>query len=114
MIFDKFSNILLGFSLLALLVMNVGRYLATYHPIFHRTSLTKGKLLTLFTFSVIIEKSVAAMSINNLVISKEVSLLIFNIALFFPCCLSTTNCLQSSGKVVETKKYQPILKNRSL
>jgi hypothetical protein len=31
------------FSLFALLVMNFDRYLATSHPFFHRTSVTKGK-----------------------------------------------------------------------
>ena len=37
--------ILLGFPLIALLVMNFDRYLATYYPLFHRTSVTRGKLL---------------------------------------------------------------------
>ena len=49
-IFKRVSAIVLGFSLVALLVMNFDRYLATYHPIFHRTSVTKGKL---FIFDVI-------------------------------------------------------------
>ena len=43
-----------GFSLLALLVISVDRYLATHYPILHRRSVTKGKLLTLFTFLAII------------------------------------------------------------
>ena len=43
-----------GFSLLALMVMSVDRYLATHYPILHRTSVTKGKLLLFFTFLVII------------------------------------------------------------
>ncbi len=38
------ANILLGFPLIVLLVMNFDRYLATYHPLFHRTSVTKRKL----------------------------------------------------------------------
>ena len=44
------SNICIFSSLLALLVMSVDRYLATHYPLFHRTSVTKKKLLTLFTF----------------------------------------------------------------
>ena len=51
-----------GFSLLALLVMNFDRYLATYYPIFHRTSVTKGKLLTLLGILSIIH---VALSSNN-------------------------------------------------
>ncbi len=42
----EITNIFVGFSLLAVLVMNFDRYLATYYPIFHRTSVTKRKLLT--------------------------------------------------------------------
>ena len=71
------SNTIIGFSLLALLVMSVDRYLATHYPIFHRTSVTKGKLLTLFTFLVIILIALCVMSTNELVIPYEVGLLIF-------------------------------------
>ena len=43
------STTFIGFSLLVLWVMNFDWYLATYYPIFHRTSVTKGKFLTLLT-----------------------------------------------------------------
>ena len=49
-------DVFFGFSLLALLVMNIDRYLATHYPIFHRISVTKGKLLILFMFAVILLK----------------------------------------------------------
>ena len=49
LISNALLRIFIGFSLFVLLVMNVDRYLATHYPIFHRTSVTKGKLLTLFT-----------------------------------------------------------------
>ena len=39
------ANILLGLPFVALLVMNFDRYLATYYPLFHRTSVTRRKLL---------------------------------------------------------------------
>ena len=71
------------FSLLALFVMNVDRYLATYYPIFHRTSVTKGKLLTLFAFLVNFEVTVVVMSVNNFLISYEVGLVMFYI-IFIP------------------------------
>ena len=83
MISHEVLNVFIGFSLLALLVMNVDRYLATHYPIFHRTSVTKGKLLALFAVLVIIELTSAAMSINGLVISFQVHLLIF-LAIFIP------------------------------
>ena len=75
--------IFIGLSSVALLVMNVDRYLATHYPIFHRTSVTKRKLLALFTVLVIIELTSVAMSINDLVISFQVHLLIF-LAIFIP------------------------------
>ena len=42
------SSRFIFYSLFALFVMNVDQYLATHYPIFHRTSVTKGKLFTLF------------------------------------------------------------------
>ena len=71
------SQTTIGFSLLALFVMNFDRYLATYYPIFHRTSVTKGKLLTLLICLIIIVTTAMAMSINNLVIPFQAGLLIF-------------------------------------
>jgi uncharacterized membrane protein (DUF485 family) len=48
----RLSTVFLGLSLLALLVMNFDRYLATSYPIFHQTSVTKGKLLTILAILV--------------------------------------------------------------
>ena len=77
-------HIFLGFSLLVLFVMNVDQYLATHYPIFHRTTVTKKKLLTLFTLAVIIEITLVAMSINNLFIPYGVGVFIFFISFIFP------------------------------
>ena len=71
------TNIFPGSSLLALLVMNFDRYLATSYPIFHRTSVTKRKLLTLFAILVSIDGTLIAISANDSVISDEVHVLIF-------------------------------------
>ena len=81
------SNISILFSLLALLVMSVDRYLATHYPIFHRTSVTKGKLLTFFAFLLFIQITVATISVNDLVISYQVGLLIFGILYIPPMLL---------------------------
>ena len=78
---DQLSNISLIFSLLALFVANFDRYLSTYHPILHRTSVTKRKRLTLFIFLIIFEIILAVPSINNLVINQVMVLLIFGIML---------------------------------
>ena len=65
-----------AFSLLALLVMNFDRYLATSYPIFHRKSVTKKRLLTLLITLIIIEMTLAAMSTNDAIISYQVHILI--------------------------------------
>ena len=76
----------LTFSLFALLVMNFDRYLATSYPIFHRTSVTKGRLLTLLAILIIVEAILRAMSVNDLLISDQMHDVIFSI-LFIPAML---------------------------
>ena len=77
----SWTNTFLGFSLFALLVMNFDRYLATSYPIFHRTSVTKGRLLTLLAILIIVEITLRVMSVNDFVISYQVHLLIISILL---------------------------------
>ena len=71
------TNIFIAFSLLVLLVMNFDRYLATYYPIFHRTSVTKGRLLTLLAILIIVFLTFALMAANDFFISYEVVVITF-------------------------------------
>jgi hypothetical protein len=75
------TSSLLVFSYLALLVMNFDRYLATSYPIFHRTSVTKGRLLTLLAILIIFEIPMKVMSVNEFVISDQVHAIIICILL---------------------------------
>ena len=77
------TNVFLGFSLFALLVMNFDRYLATSYPIFHRASVTKGRLLTLLAILIIVEITLSVLSANEFVISYQVHVIIRSI-LFVP------------------------------
>ena len=52
--------------------MNFDRYLATSYPIFHRTSVTKGRLLTLLAILIIVEVILVVISVNDFVISDQV------------------------------------------
>ena len=73
----------IGFSMLALLVMSIERYLGAYYPIFHPTSVTRRRLLTLL---VILDVTAAVMHViseNGLVISSTVFSIIFT-TLFLP------------------------------
>ena len=82
-IFYRSSNTFVYSSLLALLVISVDQYLATHYPLFHRTFVTKRKLLTLFAVLCFIQITVMAISVSNLVVSYQVGFLIFGI-LFIP------------------------------
>jgi hypothetical protein len=75
----RLTGIFLVFSSFALLVMNFDRYLATSYPIFHRTSVTKGRLLTLLAILITIEITLTVMAVNNFVISDQVHILILSI-----------------------------------
>jgi hypothetical protein len=66
--------------------MNFDRYLATSYPIFHRTSITRGRLLTLLAILIIVEITLNVMSVNDFVISDQVHGLILCI-LFIPAML---------------------------
>jgi heme/copper-type cytochrome/quinol oxidase subunit 2 len=93
------------------LVMNFDRYLATYYPIFHRTSVTKGKLLTLLAIPSIVMLTFRVMSVNSYVISNPVFGLIFFFILFPPLLFINyklftfvRKCRKSNGMSPEMKK----------
>ena len=73
---DILSSAFIGPSLLILLVMNFERYLATYYPIFHRTSVTKKKLLSLLATLIIVVLVLLLMSLS-FAITFYIGLLIF-------------------------------------
>ena len=104
------SNICILFSLLALLVMSVDRYLATHYPLFHRTSVTKGKLLTFFAFLFFIQLTVATISVNDLVISYQVGLLIFGILVIPPMLLINYKLFTVARKNRRNKDIPPEMK----
>ena len=81
------TNTFLCFSIFALLVMNFDRYLATSYPILHRTSVTKGRLLTALAILIIIEITLKVMSVNDFVISDQVHVIII-CSLIIPPMLS--------------------------
>ena len=79
----RVSNIFVGLSLFALLVMSFDRYLATYFAIFHRTSVTKRKLLGLHGILSILMISFFMLAYNNIILSHEVGVLII-LGILFP------------------------------
>ena len=80
----RFASAFFMFSLLALFVMSFDRYLAASYPFFHRTSVTKKKLLTLLTILIIIELTLTVFSANDAIISYQTHMLILSILLTPP------------------------------
>ena len=71
------------FSFLVLLVMSIERYLGAYYPIFHRTSLTRRKLLTLLAILIVVHTTMDVIHINN-IITKILAIIIVMVTVFFP------------------------------
>ena len=78
-IFIESMYMFLSFSLLPLLVMNFDRYLATSYPIFHRTSVTKGRLLTLLAILIIVQVILISLFVNDFFVSYHLHCLIISI-----------------------------------
>ena len=78
-IYLYFASIFLTFSFYLLLVMSIERYLGTYYPIFHRTSVTRRRLLTLFLISLIPPVFMYLISSNGLLVPGSVFFLLFKV-----------------------------------
>ena len=71
------ANIFIGFSLHALIVTNFDGYLATYYPFLHRTSVTKAKLLALFTMLNFIVVTLGLLSVYDFISVAVFILIVF-------------------------------------
>ena len=71
-----------GFSFLVLLVMSIERYLGAYYPIFHRTSVTRRRLLTLLAILLIFQTTLQVISSSDMIIPRPLNLIIFIIIVF--------------------------------
>ena len=75
-----FVTVFLGSSFYALLVMSIERYLGTYYPIFHRTSVTRRRPLALLTIILIFHTTLHVISNNDMIIPRTLVVTIFVIA----------------------------------
>ena len=78
------SPLFVAVSLNALWVMSFERYLATSYPIFHRTSVTKAKLSSLFALLNVVAIILLLLSFNDFILSYEVCVAIGFIIQFPP------------------------------
>ena len=82
MVIDYFSWIFSGRSC----SHELDRYLSTYYPLYHRTSVTKGKLLGLHAILSILTVTFLMLTTYNIILSFEVGLLIC-LGILFPSML---------------------------
>ena len=78
------STALLAFSLFALFVISIERYLGAYYPIFHRTAVTRSRLLTVLVILLIFQTALWVISRNDIVISETVHVIIVVLVTFPP------------------------------
>ena len=81
--YEKLSSLFPCFSFVVLLVLSFERYLGAYYPLFHRTSVNRRRLLTLLAVLLIVPTVIISISVNDLVISFPVALIIF-LGIAFP------------------------------
>ena len=106
-IYRHFSDLFIGFSIIALLVMNIERYLGVYYPFFHRTSVTRRRLLTLLAVLCILPIILFMISLNDLVISFSVGLIIFFAIVFPPIIFLNYKLFKISRKVRRDNTASP-------
>ena len=105
------ANMFLIFSLLALLVMNFDRYLATSYPIFHRTSVTKGRLLIIFAILSVVKVTLMLITVlYDSVISFTVFLLVSFIILFPPMLFMNYKLFTIARKSRRNRGISPEMK----
>jgi hypothetical protein len=100
------------FSLFALLVMNFDRYLATSHPFFHRTSVTKGKRLTLLAILIIVDITLKVMCMNDFVIPSHIYFLIISILLIPAMLFINYKLFLVVRKSRKNKRISPDIKKK--
>ena len=99
-------KVLIGFSFCALFVMSIERYLGAYYPIFHRTSVTKRRLLTLLSMLLIISTVFDLIYIND-IIYRALGVIFFIIVVFLPLLYLNFKLFNISREVRRRKATSP-------
>ena len=100
-------TVFFGFSVTALLLMSIERYLGAYYPIFHRTSVTKHRLLTPLAILLIVYITLNMISRDNIIIPKALSILIVALVVLPPLIYFNLRLFIISRKVRRRKATSP-------
>ena len=76
-IYRRLGNFVVAMSMPVLFLMSIERYLGVYYPIFHRTSITRSRLLTALATISTFPATLIILSTNQMVISYSAGLGIF-------------------------------------
>ena len=107
-----FVVVFLPFSLYALLVMSIERYLGAYYPIFHRTSVTRRRLLTLLAIFLVFHTTLHVISTNDMIISRTFLYVIFAVAVFPPLVYLNFKLFKISSEMRRKKATLPEKRTR--
>ena len=99
-----YSVTFLASSLLVLLVMNFERYLGTYYPLFHRTSVTRRRILSLLTILLVVQTTLYMLSRNDLVIPGSRTSTIAGVAILLPLFFFNYKLFKISREVLRRKE----------
>lgn len=111
-IYNHFGNIFVGSSLVALIVMNVERYFGVCYPIFHHTSVTRSRLLTLLVILSIVHAVIIIFSTNDFLISFPMGLAIFMVILFPPLFFINYKLFKISRKARRYNAVSPDVRQK--
>ena len=102
-----FTDVIIGFSFCVLLVMSIERYLGAYYPIFHRTSVTRRRLLTILSLMLIFHITLSAICTIGKVISLNVVFIIYIITISLPLVYFNLKLFKISREVLRKKPARP-------
>ena len=106
-VYLNFVTLFYGFSFFVLLVMSIERCLGAYYPIFHCTTVTKRRLLTLLAILLIFNTTLYVISTNDMIISRTLAIILFIIASFPPLLYLNFKLFKISREVRQRKASSP-------
>ena len=100
-------TVFIGSSFCVLLVMSIERYLGACYPVFHRTSVTRRRLLALLTMTLIFHTTLNVISNNDMIISRALAVIILVIVVFFPLLYLNFKLFKISREMRQRKATSP-------
>lgn len=101
-------------SVLSLLVMNIDRYVAIFHPFYHKTKVTKGRVLSLLGIMTMVNFVLLTLSIDKLVYSIQTYSVFFIVFFMSPMLFINYKLFKFLRKARKTNALEHGKKTNSL